>query len=106
MLTSELAGDSATTPFGVGQRSDKGVITVRWWIRDRDVAHIEGFKLYDGVPKSRPGKWLDLVALRRSLLPKADIQAVRYLIVRVSARPGDPDQPVRQDLQAVATLPG
>jgi hypothetical protein len=71
------------------------------------IVYIDGFNLYYGALKGRPGKWLDLVAFSQALLPKADIRAVRYFTARVSARPGDPDQPARQDayLRAIAQSP-
>ena len=43
----------------------------------------------------------------RLLLPRNDIARVKYFTARVGARPGDPDQPTRQEmfLRALRTLP-
>jgi hypothetical protein len=42
------------------------------------------------------------------LLPKNQITALKYFTAPVTARPGDPDQPNRQQLylRALRTLPG
>ena len=52
-------------------------------------------------------KWLDLEALCHQLLPKDGIHRIRYFTAKVTARPGDPQLPVRQQtyLRALATLP-
>lgn len=57
--------------------------------------------------KGSPYKWLNLEALCQHLLPKDNIRRIRYFTARVSARPGDPRLPVRQEtyLRALATLP-
>lgn len=53
-------------------------------------------------------KWLDVMALAAHLLPKDEIHRVRYFTAKVSGRPDDPQQPVRQEtyLRALLTLPG
>ncbi len=68
--------------------------------------YIDGFNLYYGALKGTPHKWLDVEALCRRLLPKDTIDKVRYFTAKVSARPGDPQQPQRQQtyLRALATL--
>jgi uncharacterized LabA/DUF88 family protein len=73
----------------------------------RTNVYIDGFNLYYGALKGSPYKWLDLEALCRHLLPKDSINRVRYFTAKVSARPGDPQLPVRQQtyLRALATLP-
>lgn len=60
------------------------------------IVYIDGFNLYYGALKDTPYKWLDLEALCRRLLPKDDIIHIRYFTAQVSARPGDPQQPQRQ----------
>ncbi|MGH3544610.1 MAG: NYN domain-containing protein [Mycobacteriales bacterium] len=57
--------------------------------------------------KGTPCKWLDLAALCRKLLPKHQIHRIRYFTAKVSPRPGNAQQHVRQDayLRALATLP-
>lgn len=69
--------------------------------------YIDGFNLYYGAIKGTQHKWLDLEALCRRLLPKDDIKRIRYFTAKVSARPGDPQQPQRQQtyLRALKTLP-
>jgi uncharacterized LabA/DUF88 family protein len=69
--------------------------------------YIDGFNLYYGAVKGTPYKWLDLSKLCHFLLPNHQIQRIKYFTARVSARPGDPGQPVRQQtyLRALATIP-
>ena len=69
--------------------------------------YIDGFNLYYGAVKGTPYKWLDLDALCRRLLPRDDIALIRYFTARIAARPGDPQQAVRQEtyLRALATFP-
>lgn len=68
--------------------------------------YVDGFNLYYGSLRGTPYRWLDLEALARRLLPRDDIQIVRYFTARVSDRV-DPTAPVRQDLylRALRTLP-
>ena len=68
--------------------------------------YVDGFNLYYGAVKGTPYKWLNIRRLCELLLPKHNIARVKYFTARVSARPGDPDQPVRQQtfLRALATL--
>jgi uncharacterized LabA/DUF88 family protein len=74
---------------------------------NRTNVYIDGFNLFYGALKGSPYKWLDLEALCRHLLPKDSINRIRYFTARVSARPGDPQLPIRQEtyLRALATLP-
>ena len=59
--------------------------------------YVDGFNLYYGALKGNTGrKWLDLDALTRRLLPNDSINRIRYFTATVSARPHDPQQPVRQ----------
>lgn len=73
----------------------------------RTNVYIDGFNLYYGALKHTPYKWLDLVDLCRNILPKNDISQVKYFTALVSARPNDPDQPIRQQTywRALNTLP-
>lgn len=68
--------------------------------------YVDGFNLYYGAVKGTPYRWLNIRQLCELLLPKHTILRVKYFTARVSARPGDPDQPVRQQtfLRALATL--
>lgn len=69
--------------------------------------YVDGFNLYYGALKGTPYKWLDVVALCRSIFPTNNILRVRYFTAKVDPRPNDPDQPIRQlaYLRALATLP-
>jgi uncharacterized LabA/DUF88 family protein len=69
--------------------------------------YIDGFNLYYGAVKGSPYKWLDLAALSQRMLPNDTIQTTEYFTAIVSARPGDPDLPARQQiyLRALRTIP-
>ncbi len=73
----------------------------------KTIVYVDGFNLYYGAVKGTPYKWLNLMALCESLLPKNKIVKIKYFTARVSARPGDPDQPNRQQiyLRALRTIP-
>jgi hypothetical protein len=73
----------------------------------KTIVYIDGFNLYYGALKGTPYKWLDLSKLSRFLLPKNEIIRIKYFTARISARPGDPQQPNRQQayLRALKTLP-
>jgi len=69
--------------------------------------YIDGFNLYYGAVKNTPYRWLDLSALCHHMLPNDPIQSIKYFTAKVSARPYDPQQPMRQQvyLRALGTLP-
>ena len=69
--------------------------------------YIDGFNLYYGALRRTPYRWLNLETLCQLLLPKNTIRQIKYFTALVSARPNDPDQPVRQQLylRALRTLP-
>jgi uncharacterized LabA/DUF88 family protein len=69
--------------------------------------YVDGFNLYYGCLKHTPHKWLDIAKLCRLILPRDQINQIKYFTALVSARPGDPDLPMRQltYLRALATLP-
>jgi uncharacterized LabA/DUF88 family protein len=69
--------------------------------------YVDAFNLYFGALRRTPYKWLDLLALSRTLLPKHSIDRIKYFTARVAARPSDPDQPTRQAtyLRALGTIP-
>ena len=69
--------------------------------------YVDGFNLYYGQLRRSPYRWLDLNKLFTLLLPDDTIDKIKYFTARVSARPNDPGQPVRQDtyLRALGTLP-
>jgi uncharacterized LabA/DUF88 family protein len=69
--------------------------------------YVDGFNLYYGAVKRTPYKWLNILKLCELLLPKNQILKIKYFTALVTARPGDPDQPNRQQiyLRALRTLP-
>jgi len=69
--------------------------------------YVDGFNLYYRALKGTPHKWLNLDALCRYLLPRHQINQIKYYTAHVTARPNDPDQPTRQQtyLRALRTLP-
>ena len=70
------------------------------------IVYIDGFNFYYGAVKGTPHKWLDLEALCRRLLPNDQIVKIRYFTARISARPEDPQQAIRQEtyLRALNSL--
>lgn len=77
------------------------------WVLMRTIVYVDAFNLYYGCLRRTPYRWLNIQKLCELLLPKNDIRAVKYFTALVSARPNDPDQPVRQQtyLRALRTLP-
>jgi uncharacterized LabA/DUF88 family protein len=73
----------------------------------RTRVYVDGYNLFYACLKGSPYKWLNVHELVRTLLPRNDIDKVRYFTAQVSARPHDPDQPQRQQtyLRALATVP-
>ena len=73
----------------------------------RTNVYVDGFNLYYGCLKGTPYRWLNIETLCRLLLPRNQVQRIYYCTARISARPHDPAQPVRQEtyLRALATLP-
>lgn len=69
--------------------------------------YIDGFNLFYGCLKGSPYKWLDLDRFCKQLLPKDDVQQIRYFTAIVEQRPDDPQQPQRQltYLRALEMLP-
>jgi hypothetical protein len=71
--------------------------------------YVDGFNLYFGAMKNKgPGyKWLDLAAFAAKLLPKDQINRIRYFTARVESRPSDHQQPQRQRtyFRALETIP-
>jgi uncharacterized LabA/DUF88 family protein len=73
----------------------------------RTYVYIDGFNFYYGAVRKTPYKWLDFAKLCSNLLPRNHILKIKYFTALVRARPGDPDQPVRQQtyLRALRTIP-
>ena len=68
--------------------------------------YIDGFNLFYGALRKTPYRWLDLQKLCGLLLPRNTVAEIKYFTALVSARPGNPHQPVRQQvyLRALRTL--
>jgi hypothetical protein len=73
----------------------------------RTFVYIDGFNLYYGALRRTRFKWLDLEKLCRLILKNTPIDKIKYFTARVTARPNDPDQSVRQEIyfRALATNP-
>lgn len=71
------------------------------------IVYIDGFNLYYRALKGTPYKWLNLRQMCELLLPNHNVVAIKYYTAKVSSRPNDPDQPVRQQilLRALLTIP-
>ncbi len=69
--------------------------------------YIDGFNLYYGAIKNTPYRWLNILRMCELLFPHDQINKIKYFTARVSARPGDPDQPIRQQtyFRALETIP-
>ncbi len=69
--------------------------------------YVDAFNLYYGCLKDTPYRWLNLAELCRLMLPYDTINQIKYFTAKVSARPSDPNQPVRQQtyLRALQTIP-
>lgn len=69
--------------------------------------YIDGFNFYYGALRKTPHRWVNPAQMCSLLLPHNTIRDIKYFTALVSARPNDPDQPVRQQLylRALATLP-
>jgi hypothetical protein len=60
--------------------------------------YIDGFNFYYGALRNTAHRWLNLEKLCQLLLPTRTIVQIKYFTALVSARPTDPNQPVRQQL--------
>jgi len=67
----------------------------------------EGKRLYYGAVKNTPYRWLNIAAMCRLLLPRDQINQIKYFTALVSPCPHDPGQPTRQQtyLRALRTIP-
>ena len=74
--------------------------------RPRTCVYIDGFNLYYGALRKTSFRWLDLEAFCRLLLPRNDVQAIKYFTARVVPRAGKPHSAVKQQtyLRALTTL--
>lgn len=69
--------------------------------------YIDGFNLYYCALRSTPYKWLNLDELCQLLLPKHQINCIKYFTARIKARANDPGQSTRQQayFRALQTIP-
>jgi uncharacterized LabA/DUF88 family protein len=69
--------------------------------------YIDGFNLYYSAVKGTSLRWLDPVALASRAFPRNRIAYTKFFTAKVSAMPGDPDQPNRQYVywRALRTIP-
>lgn len=70
-------------------------------------AYVDGFNLYFGALRGTPSKWLNIKGLLELIFPRCHFIKIKYFTAKVTARPSDPQQPVRQQLflRALASLP-
>jgi len=73
----------------------------------RTNVYVDGFNLYYGCLRHTPHKWLDLAAFCARLLPKNQINRIRYFTALVTPRANDPQQRMRQEMyiRALRTIP-
>lgn len=73
----------------------------------RTSVYIDGFNLYYGALRGTPFKWLDLLSLCKRVLPNDEISSIKYFSAKLTARPSDPGQPMRQETywRALRTIP-
>src|SRR5215208_1072651 len=69
--------------------------------------YIDGFNFYYGCIKNTPFHWLDFAKMCQLLLPNDHIHRIKYFTALVTARPNDPEKPLRQQtyLRALRTIP-
>lgn len=73
----------------------------------KTIVYVDGFNLYHGALRHTPYKWLNILALVKSLIDEnKEIVKIKYFTAKVSPRTCDPEQPFRQHLylRALATL--
>ena len=70
--------------------------------------YVDGFNLYNRAVRGTEFKWLDLRKLAEVLFPDDMIDRIYYFTALLTARAGDPGEPLRQVvyLRALRTLPG
>lgn len=72
----------------------------------KTIVYIDAFNLYYGALKHSSYRWLNLQKLMSNLYASCQITGIKYFTARVNALPGNPDQPLRQQLyfRALRTL--
>jgi hypothetical protein len=76
-------------------------------VQVRTYVYVDGFNFYFGCVKGTPYKWLNILKLCDTLLPRNQVLCIKYFTAKVSARPSNPNAPVNQEtfLRALRTLP-
>ena len=69
--------------------------------------YIDGFNLYFRALKNTDWKWLNLAKVAQAIVPRHEINVIRYFTAVIEQRPGDPQQQRRQQtyLRALRTIP-
>ncbi len=69
--------------------------------------YVDAFNLYYGCIRKTPFHWLNIAKLCQLMLPRDQINQIKYFTALISARPHDTDQPIRQQtyLRALRTIP-
>ncbi|MBE2225206.1 MAG: NYN domain-containing protein [Anaerolineae bacterium] len=69
--------------------------------------YVDGFNLYYGALKNTPYRWLNIAKLCHIMLPRDNINQIKYFTALVNPRPTDPNQLTRQQtyLRALQTIP-
>jgi uncharacterized LabA/DUF88 family protein len=85
----------------------KGLSTEAPAAGNRTAVYIDGFNLYYGAIRGTRYHWLDVQRTCEVLLKDLDVVKIKYFTAIVSARPGDPEKPLRHQiyLRALQTLP-
>lgn len=75
-------------------------------VKPKTFVYVDGFNLYYRKLKGTPYKWLNIRRLAELLLPQNAVDKIYYFTAKITARPGDPGQPQRQQtyLRALATV--
>ena len=73
----------------------------------KTILYIDGFNLFYSAVKGSSVRWLNPVALVQRAFPRNQITSTKFFTAKVSALPGNPDQPMRQMIywRALRTLP-
>jgi len=69
--------------------------------------YVDGLNLYYEAVKNTPYRWLNVAAVCRLLLPRDQINQIKYFTALLRPRPHDPGQPTRQQtyIRALRTIP-
>lgn len=73
----------------------------------KTILYVDGFNLYYSALRGTPHRWLNPAALAARAFPKNPIIGTKFFSAKVTPLPGDPQQPVRQQIywRALGTVP-